>query len=83
MTDSGPLKKTSNFLECIRLSFVLPFPKKSQNSATSENIITDPLSPDSITLMNGHDACTISFYLMGEKKPTFPSFGPKKRKLKN
>lgn len=60
----------------------MPFPKKSQNSATSENIITDPLSPDSTTLMNGHDACTISFYLMGEKNPTFPSFGPKKKKIK-
>lgn len=57
----------------------MPFPKKSQNSATSENIITDPLSPDSTTLMNGHDACTISFYLMGEKKPNFPIVWAKKR----
>lgn len=42
--------------------------EKSQNSAPSKNILTDPLSPDSTNLMNGHDACTISFYLMGEKK---------------
>lgn len=41
--------------------------EKSQNSAPSKNILTDPLSPDSTNLMNGHDACTISFYLMGEK----------------
>lgn len=41
--------------------------EKSQNSAPSKNILTDPLSPDSSNLMNGHDACTISFYLMGEK----------------
>lgn len=52
--------------------------EKSQNSAPSKNILTDPLSPDSSNLMNGHDACTISFYLMGEKK-TFPSSGPKQK----
>lgn len=50
--------------------------EKSQNSAPSKNILTDPLSPDSTNLMNGHDACTISFYLMGEKKL---SSGPKQK----
>lgn len=50
--------------------------EKSQNSAPSKNILTDPLSPDSTNLMNGHDACNISFYLMGEKKL---SSGPKQK----
>lgn len=57
------VKKKSNFLECIRKSIVLPFPKNLRILP-----LTDPLSPDSTNLMNGHDACTISFYLMGEKK---------------
>lgn len=55
--------KKSNFLECIRISIVLPFPKSLRILP-----LTDPLSPDSTNLMNGHDACTISFCLMGEKK---------------
>lgn len=67
MTVSGPLKKIKLFgmykdIHCSAIS------EKSQNSAPSKNILTDPLSPDSSNLMNGHDACTISFYLMGEKK---------------
>lgn len=70
MTVSGPLKKIKLFgmykdIHCSAIS------EKSQNSAPSKNILTDPLSPDSSNLMNGHDACTISFYLMGEKK-NFP-----------
>lgn len=67
------VKKKSNFLECIRISIVLPFPKSLRILP-----LTDPLSPDSTNLMNGHDACTISFYLMGEKN-TFPSSGPKQK----
>lgn len=67
MTVSGPLKKIKLFgmykdIHCSAIS------EKSQNSAPSKNILTDPLSPDSTNLMNGHDACNISFYLMGEKK---------------
>lgn len=77
MTVSGPLKKIKLFgmykdIHCSAIS------EKSQNSAPSKNILTDPLSPDSTNLMNRHDACTISFYLMGEKK-TFPSSGPKQK----
>lgn len=38
--------------------------EKSQNSAPSKNILTDPLSPDSTNLMNGHDArCTYHQFL--------------------
>lgn len=46
MTVSGPLKKIKLFgmykdIHCSAIS------EKSQNSAPSKNILTDPLSPDS------------------------------------
>lgn len=63
MTVSGPLKKIKLFgmykdIHCSAIS------EKSQNSAPSKNILTDPLSPDSTNLMNGHDArCTYHQFL--------------------